>query len=399
MNMNIGFISTWFERGAAYVTKQYSELLSEAGHNIYIYARGEKFAKGDPKWDKPEVTWGKKLYDTNLNVSHVSKWIKCNNLDCIFFNEQRDIKSVIKLKMKFPDIKLGTYIDYYTQNTVKDFKFYDFLICNTKRHYSVFSKYKQCYYIPWGTDINLYTPNKCKEHDKIRFFHSAGMSNRKGTGVLIDAFIEGELYNDSELIIHTQLPLKDLCNCQYDNLEKFNIQIIEKTVSAPGLYYMGDIYVYPTTLDGLGLTMYEALASGMPVITTNYAPMNEVINENVGRLIEVDDFKCRWDAYYWPLAFVNKESLIESMKYYVENKESLNKFKIDARQVAIEHWNWKSRKEEVSNVFTNSKVNKISDIELSNELKNYQKQERKIFFKTLLPFIPNSLQEFIFRNR
>ena len=162
---------------------------------------------------------------------------------------------------------------------------------------------------------------------------------------------------------------------------------------------MGDIYVYPTTLDGLGLTMYEALASGMPVITTNCAPMNEVINENVGRLIDVDDFKCRWDAYYWPLAFVNKESLIESMKYYVENKESLKKFKIDARQAAIEHWNWKSRKEEVSNAFTNSKVNKISNIELSNELKNYQKQERKIFFKTLLPFIPNSLQEFIFRNR
>ena len=44
-------------------------------------------------------------------------------------------------------------------------------------------------------------------------------------------------------------------------------------------------------------------------------------------------------------------------------------------------------------------MNKISNIELSNELKNYQKQERKIFFKTLLPFIPNSLQEFIFRNR
>ena len=35
--MNIGFVSTWFERGAAYVTKAYIELLKDE-NNIYIYA-------------------------------------------------------------------------------------------------------------------------------------------------------------------------------------------------------------------------------------------------------------------------------------------------------------------------------------------------------------------------
>jgi len=53
------------------------------------------------------------------------------------------------------------------------------------------------------------------------------------------------------------------------------------------LYYLGDVYVYPTTLDGLGLTVYEALASGLPVIATDVAPMNEIITEDNGKLVKV----------------------------------------------------------------------------------------------------------------
>ena len=314
--MKIGFITTWFERGAAYVTKQYANTMEKQGHDIFIYARGESYAIGNPDWDLPNVTWGKKLHDTTLSIKDVSEWIKKNQIDCVFFNEQRDLRSVLKIKKKFPKVKLGTYIDYYTQDTVNGFKYYDFLICNTKRHYSVFSVFDQCYYIPWGTDIDLYKYEYSK-HDCVRFFHSAGMSNRKGTDLLINAFIKGKLYEKAQLIIHTQLPIEQLTNYEMSSLEGYNILVIYKTVGAPGLYHMGDVYVYPTTLDGLGLTMYEALACGLPVITTNCAPMNEVITNENGRLINVDEFKCRWDAYYWPLAFANIDSLIKNMEYYL----------------------------------------------------------------------------------
>lgn len=54
--MNIGFISTWFERGAAYVTKAYVDILKD-NHNVFVYARGgEKTGEGDPNWDLPYVT-------------------------------------------------------------------------------------------------------------------------------------------------------------------------------------------------------------------------------------------------------------------------------------------------------------------------------------------------------
>lgn len=83
--MNIGFVSTWFERGAAYVTKAYIELLKDE-NNIYIYARaGEKYGKGDPNWDWENVTWGLQLEGTRINFNHFKKWIKKNNIEVIFF--------------------------------------------------------------------------------------------------------------------------------------------------------------------------------------------------------------------------------------------------------------------------------------------------------------------------
>ena len=396
--MNIGFITTWFERGAAYVTKQYADLLEKKGHNVFIYARGEHFAIGNPKWDRSNVTWGKKLYDTVLDCNHVEKWIKKNRIECVFFNEQRDIKSVIQLKILIPNLKIGTYIDYYTQNTVQDFEIYDFIICNTKRHYSVFSHYSQSYYIPWGTDIDLYKYQETA-HDRIRFFHSAGMSNRKGTEILIDAFVNGKIYEKAELIIHTQLPLETLFARKFENTSKYNIKVIEKTVSAPGLYHLGDIYVYPTTLDGLGLTMYEALSCGLPVITTDCAPMNEVINADVGKLVSVDTYKCSWDAFYWRLAYVNEKSLIEAMEYYVDNKEKLLKYRELARKTAVEMWDWSKRIEDVSNAFVNSRVKDREVQDLKSQLSKQSKKQLKQLGKALLPFTPRFMQSIIFKNR
>lgn len=70
--MNIGFVSTWFERGAAYVTKAYLDLLKE-NNNVYVYARGgESFAKNDKNWDKPYVTWGDEFFNTKINKKRLS---------------------------------------------------------------------------------------------------------------------------------------------------------------------------------------------------------------------------------------------------------------------------------------------------------------------------------------
>jgi 1,2-diacylglycerol 3-alpha-glucosyltransferase len=384
--MKIGFISTWFERGAAYVTKAYIDALKNK-HDIYVYARGgESYAKSDPNWDLPYVTWGLMLNGTKINYSHFKNWIIKNKIEVLFFNEQREIEIVAKIKIEFPCIKIGSYIDYYKEDSLDDFFVYDFLICNTKRHYSVFKKYPQCYYVPWGTNIELFKPQN-KNNDLITFFHSAGMSKRKGTDLLLKAFIDGEMYKKSKLIIHSQLNFKKYFGYDIEECLRYNVEIIERTVSAPGLYHLGDVYVYPTTLDGLGLTIYEALSCGLPVITTDNAPMNEIITSEVGCLVEVERYYSRNDGYYWPLSICNKESLIKQMHYFIENSNNINYFKNQARVYAVNQLNWERRYSEINEIFSTSKIlkNYLDLHEYIKKMKLFRVSELKGAFINILP--------------
>ncbi|MFR2792934.1 MAG: glycosyltransferase family 4 protein [Eisenbergiella sp.] len=377
--MNIGFVSVWAERGAGYVTKAYLNIL-EKNNSVFVYARAGEIIKPTPEWNQEYVTWGKILPDTRISWNHFRKWIEKNKLEIIFFNEQRDFRILYQCKLFYPDVKLGTYIDYYKLDMVPSFKMYDFLICNTKRHQSVFSWHSQAYYIPWGTDIDLYTPandtfNLVNEN-VVTFFHSAGMATRKGTDTLLNVFLNTDLWKKSRLVLHTQRSLSSFTTLSKEELKEQNVEVIEKTVKAPGLYYMGDVYVYPTTLDGLGLTMYEALSSGLPVITSNNAPMNEIVDDSVGALIAIEKYLSREDGYYWPLCYVDKADLYEKMNSFAENPIEVCAMKKAARLKAEERLDFSSRKKEIEKVFYDSKIIERNPEELKAYLKRDNKKKK-----------------------
>ena len=234
--MRIGIVTTWFERGAAYVSSIYKNLLESEGHKVYIFARGgdPHPSQKDEKWNDEYVTRSSKYTDTRIPNRIISKWIREKALEAILFNEQRDYRVLVYVKTRFPHLKIGSYVDYYTENTIEYYGLYDFLICNTKRHMQALDRFDNKYYVEWGTDTEIYKPeNKIKK--QLTFFHSAGMATRKGTDILIEAFIKGGLFVKSKLIIHTQIPIEKLCAYNEDELKKYNIEIICKTVGPPGL--------------------------------------------------------------------------------------------------------------------------------------------------------------------
>ncbi len=372
--MNIGIVTSWFERGAAYVSDIYKKLLEREGHTVYVFARGGENIPGtiSAKWNGNEVTRSNLYIDSTIEKRKFLKWVLDKSLDAVLFNEQIDFRAIIWLKKKYPKVVVGAYVDYYTENSIELFGLYDFLICNTKRHLQAMQNHPQKYYIPWGTDINLFCP-RARESSGISFFHSAGLSKRKGTDYLIDAFIDGKIYSKSQLVIHTQQPIEKICKYTKEELAKYNIQVIEETVPAPGLYYKGDVYVYPTRLDGLGLTMYEAISSGLPMIVTDFPPMNEVGDESFVRRIKVKDYYCRGDAYYYPMAICDKTDLIDAMVWYVEHPEELRKQKEYARQFAEEHFDILTRSKAVSDVFEKTQPKELDRRLVKKANKEYLK--------------------------
>ncbi len=362
--MKIGIVTTWFERGAAYVSKQYADLLEDE-HEVFIYARGgEEYAIGNPEWDKSNVYWAKK-YPMPVHASYIDEkdfktWLNTKNLDVVFFNEQRWWQPVKICKEL--NIKTGAYIDYYTDDTLELFNIYDFLICNTKRHQSAFSFHNQCYYVPWGTDTELFVPkmrNKEIPNKAITYFHSAGMSPfRKGTDYVLKAFSSlSKRYSNCQLVIHSQVDLilffPDLKSTIKLLLDEKKLIIINQTVSAPGIYYYGDVYVYPSRIDGIGLTIAEALSTGLPTITVDNAPMNEFIS-SPSVVAGVKKFYCRNDGYYWPMCEIDLFDLEEKMELFIEKVDQLPLFKKATRKYALEHLNWKKNKDEINKIFVTS---------------------------------------------
>jgi 1,2-diacylglycerol 3-alpha-glucosyltransferase len=133
--MNIGIVTTWFERGAAYVSRQYKDAFEEQGGSVFIYARGgEKFAKNDPNWDSSKVYWQEKnafpIYNY-VDKKEFESWLLQKKIDVVLFNEQVWFEPVILCKRL--GIKVGAYVDYYTELMLPCYDIYDFLICNTKK--------------------------------------------------------------------------------------------------------------------------------------------------------------------------------------------------------------------------------------------------------------------------
>lgn len=361
--MRIGIVTTWFERGAAYVSRQYRDVLLSQGNDVFIYARGgEKYAIGDPLWDGPTVTWAKHphlSFPMAIDLDDFENWITRNKLEVLLFNEQQWFPAVVKAR----DMGMLTiaYVDYYREDTVDLFSVYDILFCNTRRHYSVFNWHPQSYYLPWGTDITCYKPSG-KENNMPTFFHSAGMSPfRKGTDLAIRAF--ERMPAPTRLVLHAQkeLNLQVISPLADRLMAEGRLSVHVGDVPAPGLYHTADIYLYPARLDGIGLTVAEALASGLPVIVPDWPPMNEFIDSNNGSLVAVNKIWSRADGYYWPQCEVDIDSLANSMIYYIDNYRQVGNLKKKARSSAEKNYDWHKNAGALSSIIAKSNRIDVKD--------------------------------------
>ena len=307
--MNILLVSTWFERGASYVSKSYYETFSsDSSNNVYVYARGgEKFEKNNENWDHPYVFWNRdRLFDlspTPINHRQFSALVKRLQIDLILFNEQQDFISILQIKKAYPNIKLGAYIDYYRKNTVRFFEIYDFVICNTERHFSAFKDHANPIYIPWGTDVKEKIVSAVP--NKFLFVSSVGMNwYRKGLDLLLDGFLEIDEYllkeKNIELDIFTQKKLPSEIAKKIDHLsDVINVVVKVGDFSQEEVYKESSIYCYLSRLDGIGLSLPEAIANGCVAFINFEDPMKQFIDVENSFYVTPSKYKTRKDLYYW----------------------------------------------------------------------------------------------------
>lgn len=166
-----------------------------------------------------------------------------------------------------------------------------------------------------GVDIERFHPRNKQYRDEIRRRHGIGeefvilfVSNNfrmKGLKFLIEAFakIKFSGYSKSKLLIlgrdHSK-PYLQLAK----RLGVYEDIIFVGSTNEPEKYYgAADLLVHPTFYDACSLTVLEALACGLPVITTFFNGACGIMNnEDLCRVIQYPK---------------DKENLAESIKYFI----------------------------------------------------------------------------------
>lgn len=363
--MNIGVVTVWGERGASVVSKSYIDILS-LENEIYVYSRG---GESSIRYSNNEsnVYYGKESYipiTNHINKRDFISWLHDNKIKLVLFNEQHWFEPLLWLKEL--GIKSVSYVDYYTDETIPLYDLYDAVICNTRRHLKAFQCHAQAKYIPWGVDTDLFSlAENTSSSTKTTFFHSCGMNPlRKGTDLLL---LAGQsLAGKFEIIIHSQLDLNsfykndpEILACIESLENRGLLKIITKTVTAPGLYKLGNVYVYPCRLDGLGLTVPEALASGLPTIIPDAEPMREFASP-VCSLVKIDRFYCRKDGYYWPQQLCDIKDLANKMNAYITNSKREKNMHL-ASEHAQKHLNWEINAQQLNQFINNIKCTPVSE--------------------------------------
>ena len=182
-----------------------------------------------------------------------------------------------------------------------------------------------------GIDLENYEYFDRPEHSNYRFLITGKMDIRKNYQLAIDAFAE-EFEDDENVVL--VIKTRKGSPIDYPHSDSKKVIVLEKDYTAQEmrqLYETSDCYVYPSKGEGFGLPPREAMATGLPVILTNWGSLSEIADplysyplDKIG--LEPANYPNRSmiglqneDLGNW--AIPDKEELKQKMRYVYENKK------------------------------------------------------------------------------
>jgi len=111
-------------------------------------------------------------------------------------------------------------------------------------------------------------------------------------------------------------------------------------------YASGDIFLFPSSTETLGLVLLEAMAAGCPVIGANKGGIPDIINDGINGCLYDPDQEDN-----------GEESLIAATKKILQDSSKKEQMRIAARTEA-EKWDWNQATLQLKNFYTKT-LNKI----------------------------------------
>jgi glycosyltransferase involved in cell wall biosynthesis len=289
--VRIGIVSKWTASGQAIVSRQIRSALDELGHETFVLARpgsGPRAAAAaagevDPVWDQPGVTQGSQH---EMPVAEYEEWARANSLELILFDENYGWEAVGALRQSGVRT-VGRFVwEYFSAEHVEPAKAaYDVVYSmhrGEQRRYAEMGIGSP--YVQWGIHPELLQPPSERSErpptsDLVTFyFPGSFLGRRKPIRKVIKAF-SATGGDHLRLLVNAQVPRND------DKLEKWadadpRIELVledEPEDEHRARFASCDVCLAPSRWEGLGLPLFEATAFGLPIITNDKPPMDEMV--------------------------------------------------------------------------------------------------------------------------
>ncbi len=120
--------------------------------------------------------------------------------------------------------------------------------------------------IPFGVDLARFRPAETPPAHPFRVIFAGQISIRKGLPYLLQAW-HALGWRDAELWL-IGAPAPDFVAIRQSLAAGQSVRFIPHTSDLPALLTQGDVFAFPSIEEGSALVTYEALAFGLPVVTT-----------------------------------------------------------------------------------------------------------------------------------
>ena len=154
---------------------------------------------------------------------------------------------------------------------------------------------------PYGVDAAHWTyAPRGNTSRPLTFLFAGQCSLRKGTPHLLDAWRAAAL-PDARLQLVGAWRLAATKKKELPPNAAWTGPVSAERLRA--IYAGADVFVFPTNFEGRALVVGEALASGLPVLTTKASGMDDVVDESCGRIVAAD----------------NRDELVEGLRWFARN--------------------------------------------------------------------------------
>jgi starch synthase len=194
---------------------------------------------------------------------------------------------------------------------------------------------KRIYVVPYGIDLRKFqavTRQRENSTKHMNILFVGGIGQRKGIGYLLKTVHD---LNDSLDITTTLVGSFRGDTSVYEKYRGDFIHLNQISRSQiPSVFQASDVFVFPSLIEGFALVILEAMASGLPVITTTNSGGGGIIVDGV-------------DGFIVPIRDVS--AIKERLVYLYENPDKRMEMGLAARKKA-ELFSWDRYYQEIAKV-------------------------------------------------